>query len=173
MPRCPATQCERGGGTLALAGTPNADSALWASVSITAVSVRRLSGSACVALSGSRVHCADSTGGVDVRRHRRAVSPNLPNRRSRAMPLRGAAGAAATGLSVDDARPARRAVVAGQLAQISNTQSAHRLCCMCASLSATRCPARGHRLRGAYGLANAIGYRRALAGRQLARDRRL
>jgi len=44
------------------------------------------------------------------------------------MPLRGAAGAAATGLSVDDARPARLAVVAGQLAQISNTQMAPARC---------------------------------------------
>jgi hypothetical protein len=37
-------------------GTPNADSARWAGVSIAAMSVRRLSGSAWAALSGRGIH---------------------------------------------------------------------------------------------------------------------
>jgi hypothetical protein len=84
-----------------------ADSARWAGVSITAVSVRRSSGSASSALSGSCVHL---DGGEQHRRHKCCVAESRCSCTSSAAPLRGAAGRRqrpASGLGEAPAGPRR------------------------------------------------------------------
>jgi hypothetical protein len=76
----------------------------------------------------------------------------------KAAPLRGTAGAPATGLRVGDARPARaRRQPDGHRRSIALTQHAERL--DEPSSSPHYCPARGHRVNGGpAGPSHAIGY---------------
>ena len=60
----PATECERGQGLSALVGAPIADSARWASVSMTALSVPRLSSSVCAVPIGPRPFTATGVPGA-------------------------------------------------------------------------------------------------------------
>ena len=122
----------------------NADSARGADVSITAVSARRLSGSAYEVLSDVTFTAAGSTGGVG----RCIVGTTLPN-----PPIYIKRGGSRAGLCLGEARPAQAGPAHPQCAQITLARASSRWCGRAAVLLDHRSPLRSAHVQAARGIA--------------------